>query len=44
LQINQPGFQSTSLSEEKALSFAKPEKENDVSDSFISVLLEIELK
>ena len=41
---SQPGFQCTSLDKYAALDFAKPLKENESQETFISVLLKIELK
>ena len=41
---SQPGFQSTSLEKDEALSYAKPHEKDEIQDSFLSVLLQIELK
>ena len=44
LFTSQPGFQSTSLNKDAALNFAKPPEKDENLDSFVSVLLKIELK
>ena len=44
LFTSQPGFQSTSLNKEEALNFAQPNEKDENQDSFVSVLLKIELK
>ena len=44
LFTSQTGFQSTSLNKAEALNFAKPPEKDENQESFVSVLLKIELK
>ena len=44
LFTSQPGFQSTSLTEEAALNFAKPPENAKKLKEFVSVILKIEMK